>query len=624
MSAPWRTRTLSPNHSCQRPSEFIFLDVETVPYLIENSSTYYEHHIRLGCACYVSWPQKRQPKEEWFDFTTAEEFWLWAKSKCKGKRVLWVYAHNALFDLTILRLWDMIETRKIVTERDGRPYFDPKTGEERQSGVWKGALAIDGIPFWIEGEWEGKRINFVDSMNYYNCSLKEMGHSCGVLKLDMPEFTEADEKWQVYCRNDVSVLKNAMIQLMEQWGRGDHGNWQPTAPSLAWSHYRHKHMPNSIVLADHGDARDLEWAAYYGGECRAYYRGNTPTPVVHYDCNSLYPSVMYGNYYPTELVDFILCPNPGIFDSLLDRFCVVAEVTLETPEDSYPKRTDKAVLYPVGRFRTALAGPELIDAWRKGRVLNLHSCAYYRRGVLFSSYVEQWFREKAVARIEGDQAREKLAKIMLNSLYGKFVQRSPQWENEPRVEVVRPWTVFPWKDPDTGIIWPARAIGWIGQVARHRRDCQHTFPAVGAYVTAYARMKMRELRRQLPKGSVYYQDTDSLFVNYVSQEANDIIKHIRGDGLGELRHVADYMHLAIRGPKNYTAEGRHVIAGVRAKDLPISEGEWVGERFERAGSVVSRNPDGCIRSYRVDFATPGTCAEGGYDDDGWYFPRELS
>jgi DNA polymerase type B, organellar and viral len=621
MRPPWSTRTISRNHACQRPSHFLFVDVETIPFTIERETTYQEHHIRLGCVCSVAWPQKRKPKETWHTFKTAAQFWTVLEKCLVARRVLWVFAHNALFDLTILRLWNEIEAGRVKLERPGRPYRDPETGEDRMSDDWRGTIAIDGLPFWIESEVNGKRADFIDSMNYYACSLADMGRSCGVPKLDMPEFAADDATWERYCRNDVEVLKTGMLSLLDEWGRDNRGNWQPTAASLAWSHYRHKHMPEvGIVVPEHAEARHLEWSSYFGGECRAFYRGSCG-PVTHYDVNSLYPSVMHGHVYPRELVDFILCPNPGIFDHLLGRYCVIGDVTLRTDVDHYPLRLNDRVIFPIGEFRTVLAGAELHDAWVAGRVHKLHAVAYYRGAKLFDSYVDQWYTEKYMARREGNTTREKLAKLMLNALPGKFVQRSPQWEADKRVEVVRPWQVFPFKDSETGIVYPARSVAWLGQVARVKRDCQHTFPAVGAFVTSYARVRMRRLRARVPKGCCLYQDTDSLMIHLAGVAGFESSGVQLGEGLGQLRTVGEYSQLTIRGPKNYTADGVHRVAGVKCKDRHIGDMRWVGERFERSGMVVTRPPDGTIRSWHRDFETPGTVAEGGYDAGGWYYPR---
>jgi len=81
--------------------------------------------------------------------------------------------------------------------------------------------------------------------------------------------------------------------------------------------------------------------------------------------------------------------------------------------------------------------------------------------------------------------------------------------------------------------------------------------------------------------------------------------------------------MCIRGPKNYTVDGKNVISGVRSRDLEVGPQSWSGERFEGAPQIVTREPDGTVQTWMVDFETPGTCLEGGYLESGWSFPIQL-
>jgi DNA polymerase family B len=382
-------------------------------------------------------------------------------------------------------------------------------------------------------------------------------------------------------------------------------------------------MSNPVVLHQHAEARALEWESYFPGECRAWYRGHCPGPVAHFDVNSLYPSVMLGNAYPTELIDYMLTPRPGMVDWLISKYLCIARVDLEATSDDLPFRKRPRVYYPIGRFTTTLAGPEFVRAWSGGHVRSVRALAYYKRAPVFNSYVSFWWAQRQSARAHGDCAREKLAKTLLNSLYGKFAQRNPRWQFDRRIEVVRPWRAFPWKHPDTGTVYPARGIGWEGQYAADRGDSPHCFPAVAAFVGAYARERMREIRRNVPPSCLYYQDTDSLMVADDPLARAEMGPLPLGDELGELREVGRYNRVTIRGPKNYTCDGIHTIAGVKASDREVGPMEWIGERWENGPQIVVREPDRTVCSWPMNFSTPGTCLEGGYGADGWYYPIQI-
>jgi hypothetical protein len=332
---------------------------------------------------------------------------------------------------------------------------------------------------------------------------------------------------------------------------------------------------------------------------------------------------MRDQVYPTALVDYILRPARDIFRSLISRYATVAQVDIQTKEALYPKRVDKRIIFPVGRFCTALAGPELIAALDRGHITHCYAMALYTYAPIFKRYILEWYDEKQRARTRGDSATEAFSKLMLNSLPAKFAQRTPVWVDDDRVSVVEPWKVFPFRDSKTGAIHSARSVGWTGQIMKERVATEHSFPAIYAYVTSYAREYMRNIRNQLPAGSIYYQDTDSLMVDECTADIIDDELQLAGDGIGQLRKVGEYSDVILRGPKNYSIDGRHVVAGVRKRDVEVTEMSWCAERFERVSAVFCRQPDGTIRTHQVDFETPGTNNEGYVKDDGWCEPVEL-
>ena len=222
-----------------------------------------------------------------------------------------------------------------------------------------------------------------------------------------------------------------------------------------------------------------------------------------------------------------------------------------------------------------------------------------------------------------DSARSDVCKLMMNSLPGKFAQRNPTWRFCSRIEVTRPWKAFPWRDPQTGCVYSARSIGWHGQYADEREDAANCFPAIGAFLTAYGRERMRYLRSLLPERTVYYQDTDSLLVNADCLVVWKALRGLEGQDLGLLRTIGRYNSVTIRGPKNYSCDGKHTIAGVKLSDDELGPNAWTGIRFESGSQIVIREPDWTVRTWRVNFDTPGTCLEGGYGEGGWYYPMQI-
>lgn len=620
----WFGHYIRKNHANSRPQTFVFVDVETRQTEIGGTKPYVKHELELGVACAVTWKKGRQQKEEWYDFEYAAHFWGWLGQWQSKKKVLWVVAHNAQFDFTILGLWKHIENGYYATKRAGRTYTDSRTGESRMSEPWNGLLAIEGCPFQVETEGPRGRVNFSDLQNYYQCSLAEIGRTVGLAKGSWDDVKEDRTSLREYCKNDVEILRLAYLGLVEKWEKENNGNWQFSAAGLAYSNFRHCHMAEQIAIHSHANAMSLEWDSLYGGEVRCWFRGKVNRPLVHYDVNSLYPSVMRDEVYPTALVDVAYNPSVDYAASLIDRFACVAEVDIETADSVYPLRVCGKITFPIGKFRTTLAGPEILAAVDGRDIKHFHAIALYTHGSIFKGYVLRWWAEKQIAQRNRDKAAEKFAKLMLNSLPAKFAQRTPVWEADANVDVVRPWKSFPWRDPKTGVMYSARSVGWVGQVMRHRVPTEHSFPAIYAYVTAYARERMRFLRSFVPSGNLYYQDTDSLIVSRECVDAGSIPADLIGDGLGQLRIVGEYDWAEFRGPKNYTLPDRHVISGVRQRDQMVAPMVWAGTRFERTSALFRRDPDSTLREHSVNIDTPGCESEGGCGTDGWTIPVKLA
>jgi hypothetical protein len=619
----WRGHSIGHNKRSRRPSLFCFVDTETIARPQKPDCTYVENELRCGVACFVEWRKGRKLKESWWDFDKADGFWVRLLAMLQPHRVCWLVAHNCLFDSTVLGLWELLEHNRLFTSAKEYAKVQGNLVDQHVKPNWQGLIAIDGLPFHMELLHENGRLNVSDLQNYYPCSLESIGESVGIPKMDMPALDATGESWLTYCKQDVEILKTAYLNLVKRWEREDNGNWKMSAAGLAWNNYRHTRDCSDIIIHQHGNARDLEWDAYYGGECRAWYRGQCRDRVVHLDVNSLYPSVMANNEYPIELVDYILTPHLGIVESLVERYSVIADITMENIWDDIPTRHNGRIVYPVGTFRTQLAAPEFASCLKGNCIHQIHAIAYYKRAAIFNDYVQRWYGVKSNASEVGDSAGELLAKLMLNSLNGKFAQRSKVWESDPDVECLRPWSVWPHKDQETGRVFSARSIGWNAQVAKNLRQCSHSFPAIAATITSYARQKMQHIRQDIPPSCLYYQDTDSLLVDREWFYDDGRWQLPMGKGLGQLRIVGEYAKLEIRGPKNYTADGRHCISGVRRKDRKEGAYTFIGSRMERTASIVTRPPDGTVRSWERIFDVPGTCREAGYNAEGWYIPMAL-
>lgn len=287
--------------------------------------------------------------------------------------------------------------------------------------------------------------------------------------------------------------------------------------------------------------------------------------IVYVDFKSLYPSVqkhdIHGTHFPIGQPEWF--PNREIEvnnDSLhrlmgdLTGFLRVTTVPCKyvthptlhqlrqlSPDEkaglSEPDSSKKLVFSNEPAVAQTYAWPELLEAMDSGEVevTHLHEALRFRKGTqVFDDYVAFFFRLKEHAERTGNKGLRALAKLLLNSLWGKLGQRSYP---------VREWVTwgdrldYLWKKFESGQYTvldfrqhePHRV--WIQY--RDERDVNNanaTAPHVAAFVSTWGRVQLhKKLLRQHGQRALYC-DTDSAIV-YL--RADDKLPYV-GSDLGDL------------------------------------------------------------------------------------------
>lgn len=171
-------------------------------------------------------------------------------------------------------------------------------------------------------------------------------------------------------------------------------------------------------------------------------------------------------------------------------------------------------------------------------------------------YIEEFLRREGVllefSEITENPGLRSLAKLMLNSFWGKFAQR----ENLPKTSIVRTTEEFFLLMSNPGIfvntIVPVNEetliVTW-----EHKEEAYNLSPTVNvvlaAYVTALARLKLYSYLEQMEDRVLYY-DTDSVI--YISRSGFPDLP--TGDCIGDLTdelsggYITEFVS---GGPKNY-------------------------------------------------------------------------
>lgn len=304
-----------------------------------------------------------------------------------------------------------------------------------------------------------------------------------------------------YIRRDVQIDARALSVTM-QWGMS-----RMTVGSCALANYKSMlggergfryHFPKLTPEED-----KFMRMSYRGGftYVNPKYAGKELGSGVSYDVNSLYPSVMascsgellpygspkwfFGMPRPTMEMPIWIAEVRCSFTLREGRIpCIQMKGNLSFLPTEYVRDSKGSVVLVVTSVDWALINDQYdvhVDEWLGGY-------AFRASGTLFTQYVDKWVEVKNAATVTGNSGQRTIAKLMLNSLYGKFATQLEVRSRYPTLE---------------------------DDVLRYR-DLEPTnrdgiYLPVGCFITAWARDKT--IRTAQSCGDRFiYSDTDSVKV----------------------------------------------------------------------------------------------------------------
>lgn len=605
------------------PSNIIVVDVET--WFGERAAVKGGelHTLRLGCAIAYRLERGERTRVQRLEFTDSADFWRLVESRLDERRPLWVFAHNANYDLGILNAWLIICGEEFVTNK----------------------AAMSNTMVWITGHWKEKPITFCDTMNYYHSSLKSMGKSVGLEKMAI-DFDKCDrDELNRYCWNDVDITALALDKLIAFVREQELGPWQPSIAGLAFSAYRSRFMrPRSVLVHSYVDVLAMERDAYVGGIVATNFVGRVEGPVYEVDVCSMFPHVAR-NYLPEKILGQSRRMSGKLLLEMSKEFMLCANVVIKSDTNTYPVHLPHGTYYPVGEYTTSLAHPELVLALQRGDIRWVNFASWYTRSKFFKSYMEHFIAMKSQYR-QLDPPNEcfaTLCKYYGNSLYGKCGQQSPQWREwcDSNLAVIEEQRKLPkgslqgQKPPEVFMAEESMSFADLGCTLAVRNywgalevKCEHTesrdsCPIVAATITSYARVFLRKCQDIAGPKNWYYSDTDSLWCNGEGLRNLTRAGLIASEVIGKLSVVREHRHMIVHGNKDYETDTVRKLKGIRMSARPCGPNVYEQEQFPSATSQLRRGKhDGLyIRRIRKHLARQiNRCKVG---PDGWTSPLRF-
>jgi hypothetical protein len=271
-----------------------------------------------------------------------------------------------------------------------------------------------------------------------------------------------------------------------------------------------RHFPGCPDPACRGCLHEWIRRGYYGGRTEVFEeRFEGPGDLNVGDFNSMYPSVMQ-----ERMPCFFVAVEEGACDwrkYLHKKRVGFIDCTVSIPEDCHlpplAHRHEGKLIFPVGVFRGVWSTEELKRVVQVGgQIVQEHKSVWFGTKRLFDGYVNSWYAYRDKTSEHYSKAMDTLAKLMLNSLYGKFGQ------SEERQKI---WIYPEDKELERGTLvqWPHAEEGVMSEDVYAKTD--YVAPHIAAWITALARCRLwDEMHRLLQAGHrVFYCDTDSIFTD---------------------------------------------------------------------------------------------------------------
>lgn len=468
------------------------------------------------------------------DFETAvwleDETWVWAWATCeigneenltignninsfiefckKEKNTIF-YFHNLKFDGEFIIYWAL---------KNGFTHAEKK--EDIKANTFTTLISDMGQFYQITLYFEKKnkkvhKVTFIDSLKIIPFSVDQIAKSFNLeiskLKIDYkkprPKGWELTKEEREYIKNDVLIVAKALNTIFKEdltkmtQGSNALNDFKTILTKSKFNHY--------FPPLDYEVDKDLR-KAYKGGftYLNPIYKEKDVEEGEVLDVNSLYPSVMYEKILPFG--EPIYFNGKYKDDKVYSLYIQMISCSFKLKKNKIPTiqiKNNKAFFRANEYLESSdneivvltLTNIDLKLFFEQYEVYDLeYICGWKFKGItgIFTKYIDKWIKRKNDATISGNKGQRTLAKLMLNSLYGKFATSLDVQSKIPALG-----------DDDI-----------IHYHLSEKEQKEGIYLPIGAFITAYAREKTIRTSQAIKDYSIRkygkdlycYSDTDSI------------------------------------------------------------------------------------------------------------------
>lgn len=487
-----------------------------------------------------------------------------------------------------------------------------KDRKEKRDNTFTTLISDMGLFYSIEVYFKvlgrkTKKITFIDSLKIINMSVSDIAKSFGlpINKLELDYDTPRERGYilkdyeKEYITNDVKIMALALDIMFKQ------GMDYMTAGSNALHDFKKTHskrkfdrmFPHLNYNIDH-DMRQ----AYKGGftYLNPIYKEKDIGEGVVLDVNSLYPSVMYE--MPMPIGEPVLYNGKYKEDKIYPLYIQQITCCFELKEGKIPTIQIKNNKYFMENEYLESSEGELITLTLSNIDLELfleqynvyeltYECGWKFKAMngIFTEYIDKWIKVKIEATKSGNKGMRQIAKIALNSLYGKYATSLDIQSKIPYLE-----------------------DGIVKYKLSDKEQRDGLYLPIGIFITSYARNKTIRTSQAIKDYSIKkygidmycYSDTDSIHTLLPIEELKQFCE-IDDVSLGKWKHESTFTSARFVRQKCYLEkiddEIKITCAGMPKECYKYVEWKKFKQGFTCGGKLTFKHVIGGVKLVETDF-----------------------
>jgi hypothetical protein len=433
------------------------------------------------------------------------------------------------------------------------------------------------------------KVKCIDTLSFFPFGVKTLGqYIAGVNKIIPPAWLgrrpqkRHELKYlKIYCMRDAEISYKTM-RFISEFCAELNINLKKTAAATALNFWRRNFL-DRVIFQMKPELIEKHYLAYYGGRTELFRRGKIGDGYKFYDVNSLYPSVMRNAFPDPNSVRHVTNSEEKLIDEYegISHARIIAPKYMKRPFLPYRHESGK-LLFPLGEWDAWYSHVELRYAKSLGyKIKKVYETIYYtKKWYPFKKFVDFCYERRLRYKKEGNVPKEKFMKLLMNSLYGKFAQKSSGDQEIIHIDslTVDKMDDMAYKGYEEDI------VGEHGDWRYFTRKKTRSYPAfvipiLSLYTTAYARIVLYEYLKD--DDSVVYVDTDSIVTK----------KNLKtSDRLGNMKLEYDLIDGCFVRPKFYHVSFRKddkIVTKVKVKGTRIRDIEQFNKVIDDHAEVIT-------------------------------------